>query len=645
MTHAAAISTTFPDPSPATRPTSALHTFSVRRRAAPPAPPATRRISTAPAHASAAMAARSYPPEWCPRHRPSTTTTSSVAPSIRRSTRASSSRGSTTSATTGTCSFRSRTRMCIRTVYSPRCRSVRAAKCCRTCRWCSSTYHGTTIASPTRPGRSTAASMRSRSCTRAVTWSVTASRCRTTPTTRAASTPITTSAGCRARPLRDTTPRSAATRRSIRPTPASASRRARLSTSWSAIPTRLTSCASAPRTTGGYVPSADCFMRISWCRTSPTGCTRRRPTGFTAPASTRCTRYYRMDTFEVGAKAGSYGCRPGGIYSAASVPNPCPLATNLDTIPVPAGNSAYSDTAIGLHKLYTGFKSRVNLTWKVTPDALVYGTWSQGFRPGGFNRGSGFVGGSSPLAGVFLVPIGFAPDVLTNKEFGWKTEWLEHRLQFNGAVYREDWKNVQIGIFDPGVTGNLTFTTNGPNYRVKGIETELVARVTPQFTVTGAASWNSSELVNSPALLDKSGNPITIANPYGAQGSPLAGSPPFQGNLRARYEWDFNNYNAFVQVAGTRQAHSFATTDRLSHELSTTVGQVGPSIAYDQPGFSTLDAAAGLAKDAWSMQFYGANLTDKRANLSTNYNQWIRVTTVNRPRTLGLTVSYQFKGQ
>jgi len=35
----------------------------------------------------------------------------------------------------------------------------------------------------------------------------------------------------------------------------------------------------------------------------------------------------------------------------------------------------------------------------------VYGTWSQGFRPGGFNRGSGFVGGSSPLAGVFLVPI------------------------------------------------------------------------------------------------------------------------------------------------------------------------------------------------------------------------------------------------
>jgi iron complex outermembrane recepter protein len=357
------------------------------------------------------------------------------------------------------------------------------------------------------------------------------------------------------------------------------------------------------------------------------------------------TRYYRMDTFEIGAKAGSYGCRPGGIYSGATVANPCPLATNLDTIPVPAGNSAYSDTATGLHKLYTGFKSRANLTWKVTPDVLVYGTWSQGFRPGGFNRGSGFVGGSSPLAGVFLVPIGFKPDVLTNKEFGWKTEWLNRHLQFNGAIYREDWKDVQIGIFDPGVTGNLTFTTNGPNYRVKGIETELVARVTPQFTVTGSASWNSSELVNSPTLIDKNGNPITIANPYGAQGSPLALSPPFQASLRARYTWDFNDYNAFVQLAGTHQGHEYATTDRLSHELTTTVGQVGPSIAYDQPSYSLLDASTGLSKDAWSVQFYGVNITDKRANLFSNYTQWIRATTVNRPRTLGLRVSYAFRGK
>ena len=35
---------------------------------------------------------------------------------------------------------------------------------------------------------------------------------------------------------------------------------------------------------------------------------------------------------------------------------------------------------------YHGFKSRGNLTWHITPDAMVYYTFSQGFRPGGFNR-------------------------------------------------------------------------------------------------------------------------------------------------------------------------------------------------------------------------------------------------------------------
>jgi len=100
-----------------------------------------------------------------------------------------------------------------------------------------------------------------------------------------------------------------------------------------------------------------------------------------------------------------------------------------------------------------------------------------------------------------------------------------------------------------------------------------------------------------------------------------------------------------VQLAGTHRSHSYATTDNLSHELSTVVGQVGPSIAYDMPSFNTLDASTGISKDTWDMQLYGSNITDKRADLYTNYNQWIRMTTVNRPRTIGLRVGYRFGGK
>jgi iron complex outermembrane receptor protein len=357
------------------------------------------------------------------------------------------------------------------------------------------------------------------------------------------------------------------------------------------------------------------------------------------------TRYYNMDTFEKGAKGGSFGCRPGGLYAFAPGDNldgACNNGLNLDTLVVPPGNGAYSDKAVGLEKTYKGFKSRANISWKFMDDGLVYYTWSQGFRPGGFNRASGFVSATqSPLLNVYQTPIGFAPDVLTNNELGFKTQWLNHRLQVNGTFYREDWKNVQIGLFDPGVLGNLTFTTNGPDYRVRGFETEIIGQIMAGLTVTFTGSWNHSELVNTPTLHDINGAPIDWAklglhNPYGDQGTSLAQSPPFQGNLRARYEFLIGDYHAFVQGAAARRAHSLSTTDRLETQVD------GKSIAYDMPGFTTYDASVGIAKDAWNAQIYGTNITDSRGIDFSTYAQRVREDTVIRPRTVMLKIGYKF---
>jgi len=337
------------------------------------------------------------------------------------------------------------------------------------------------------------------------------------------------------------------------------------------------------------------------------------------------SRYYQFDNYEGGATVGSFGCRPNGVYSVNPVPDPCINVSNETNL-----------TAKDLHSTDSGFKSRVNLTWHATSDALLYYTWSQGFRPGGFNRSSAYIAPGTPLYGIFTPPLVYKPDTLINNEVGWKTEWFEHRLEFNGAYYIEDWKNAQISIFDPGVTGNLTFTTNGPDYRVHGLETSVVGRVTHELTVTGSAAWNTSRLVNEPSLTQKDGQPLTIANPYGATGSPLAQSPPFQGNLRVRYDFNVGDYKAFWQVGGTHRAHSYASTDRLTTDLQ------GNSIAYNQPGFSTYDASFGVAKDSWLVTFYGQNLTNTVADLFSNYGQFVKANTINRPRTLGLKLNYKF---
>ena len=252
------------------------------------------------------------------------------------------------------------------------------------------------------------------------------------------------------------------------------------------------------------------------------------------------TRHFRFENSSQGSVSSSFGCF---------------------TVGAPAGGChdpsfSYNLDAQHLADTESGFKSRGNLTWHITPDVMVYYTYSQGFRPGGFNQSGGALHAPGPDGQPqYVTPSSYHSDDLTNNEIGWKTEFFDHRLQWNGAVYRENWNNVQVAFFDPGLIGNIFFNTNGQNFLVKGVETSLVARVIDGLTLQGAASWNQSRQTNSPVLIDANpasvnfGKPITvtcdstgancapITNPFGPIGSPSANSPPIQFSLRARYDW------------------------------------------------------------------------------------------------------------
>jgi len=323
------------------------------------------------------------------------------------------------------------------------------------------------------------------------------------------------------------------------------------------------------------------------------------------------TRLYSMDTYELGSANSGYGCRfvpTGG----------CQNGKNLD--------------ADNLHKTFSGHKDKVNLSWKVADDILIYATYSEGFRPGGFNRGQGVITPNSPLYGKFQIPLYYAPDTLKNKEIGWKTTWLNHRLQFNGAIYQEDWYNVQLAIFDPGLYGNQIFTANGPDYRVRGAEGDLIVNATQHLTLMSSFAWNSSSQQTAPTLAGNSGVAVSLF-PTAGLGSTLAQSPPFQGNIRARYEFPFNQYAGYWQVAAQHSAHSYASV--------ITQGAF-ESPRQDQRAYTTYDAALGVKKDAWGVEFFGENLTDARAQLYVNGFDFVHLVTVNRPRTLGVRLAYKF---
>ena len=216
---------------------------------------------------------------------------------------------------------------------------------------------------------------------------------------------------------------------------------------------------------------------------------------------------------------------------------------------------------------------------------------------------------------------------------------MDRRVQWNGAIYQEDWNNAQIVI---GAHGDISYgiVLNGGNYRVRGIETSCVARVTAGLTIEVGTAWNHSELVKQATFRSPNGALQTsgkeeVSYPSGALGSALAGAPPMQGDIRGRYEFALNDYTVFTQLDAVHQSHSLSTTEQLTFDLQ------GNTTAYELPAFTTYEGALGLGMGPWLVQIYGENLTDTRAELYANYSQWYKGVTVNRPRTVGLRFSYK----
>jgi outer membrane receptor protein involved in Fe transport len=304
-------------------------------------------------------------------------------------------------------------------------------------------------------------------------------------------------------------------------------------------------------------------------------------------------------------------------------------------------------------KVYRGFKSRFNVTWHIDPRTIAYFTFSQGFRPGGFNRSVKGVADDSAGDPQYEKPNGYAPDELTNYEIGLKTNLFQDHLQFNLSAYYMQWDNVQFLFFNPTQLGNTTFAVNGPNYEVKGLEAQFIGRPTDGLTLSGSLSLNDNTQATSPCLDDNiKGTPdygqcITevkgkpFVNPFGSLGSVAPFSPHFEGNLRARYDWAIGEYNAFVQGDVNYVGSQF-------NEPATYLSGVGvllPNttlLRYQMPGYATCDASIGVTYHKYAFSLFGTNLTNNHASTYTTSTEFIKEELPLRPTVIGLKASAAF---
>jgi len=227
---------------------------------------------------------------------------------------------------------------------------------------------------------------------------------------------------------------------------------------------------------------------------------------------------------------------------------------------------------------------RVNVNWRLSDTALLYGTWSEGYRPGGINR--------NPFAGDYI------SDFLTNYEFGWKTQWANNTVQFNGAAFLDQWDDFQVSFTGANA---ITQVDNGPSADVIGVEAQLVWLPTDNLRITAAGAWYDTELTADYADFDSDGNVVRIKAPKGTK---LPVTADFKGNVVARYHFPVGGFDGYVQGAVTYEG-----------ERASDLDQDDNLVRGDVPAYTIVDLAAGIHKESYGFDLFIKNATGEDAPL------------------------------
>lgn len=279
---------------------------------------------------------------------------------------------------------------------------------------------------------------------------------------------------------------------------------------------------------------------------------------------------------------------------------------------------------------WTDFSPRGVLEYKFAPDMLLYGSYSRGFKSGGYNSFD-----ASPAA------TGFPQEEIDAYEVGVKTDLLGSRLRLNASVFNYDYRNVQIrqAVFTGGVSVRTV-----PEAQVQGAELEMTFAPIDNVLLRASVSYLDAELQKG--VLQALPSNIGVIR-YGAQlfpppavfpsedvaGNRMTRAPEWQYNLYGEYTWPMQAHE--VRLSATWRSQSSVFFSETNQDTATFVGE-----AWDE-----LDIRLALsdAAERWEVALFGRNVLDDRHVTQVAPFAGFPVASVNMPAQFGLQATYRIR--
>lgn len=270
---------------------------------------------------------------------------------------------------------------------------------------------------------------------------------------------------------------------------------------------------------------------------------------------------------------------------------------------------------------------QATLSWKVTPDALLYTTHGRGNKFGGLNLAN--ITTTGPYAADPVIK----PETINSYEVGLKTSWWANKLTANLAGFWTDVSDYQTTIVDVD-RNNISFFTNVGKVRTRGIEADLRAAPAPWLSLYGSGTYTDAKYVsypNAPCPIETNGQ--TLCN--------LSGD-----RLPGVSKWAFSaggEAKAGVGKALGEEVEVYAGADYSYRSSFYTTASLSRYSLI--PGYSLLNARIGVrALDgSVDVQLWGRNLFDKNYYQSLSAGNTGAITgTLGDPRTYGVTLRTRF---
>ncbi len=277
------------------------------------------------------------------------------------------------------------------------------------------------------------------------------------------------------------------------------------------------------------------------------------------------------------------------------------------------------DTATGETTFYAedtwhSFTPRVTLNWDVNDDTMVYATYSEGAKPGGFN-GSDGAEVNEPT---------YEQEESTNYELGIKSTFWDGRLMTNAAVFFTEVTDIQLTTPITNPSGALnSIATNQGEGEVFGVEIDVTALLTENLTVGFNYALADTEFTEGCDDFE-----WALTSGGGKFDGNEATSPDFTGNGTCDIEGNqfplsskhqAAAYGDYRRPIGDGRMEFFAGAD-VTYEDKKPVQVHNRAYA---PSSTLVGARVGLSGDNWQVAVFGKNLTDEDA--TPMVTRWLQI--------------------